>query len=112
MEGMGFVNCTEKNKILENLFMILIILCFSDHIFFFNVKNWVFGMAAMPFICRCYKSVHSFRVTCLFSGQYNTKGYDGTITYVILRPDKYNNYINVFFENDLKKFTLWGRWGA
>ena len=22
----------------------------------------------------CYKSVHSFRVTCLFSGQYNTKG--------------------------------------
>ena len=30
----------------------------------------------------CYKSVHSFRVTFLFSGQYNTEGY-GTITDVI-----------------------------
>ena len=30
----------------------------------------------------CYKSVHSFRVTCLFSGQYNTKGY-GTVADVI-----------------------------
>ena len=27
----------------------------------------------------CYKSVQSFRVTCLFTGQYNTKGY-GIIT--------------------------------
>ena len=27
----------------------------------------------------CYKSVQSLRVTCLFSGQYNTQGY-GTIT--------------------------------
>ena len=30
----------------------------------------------------CYKSVHSFRVTCLFTRQYYTKGY-GTITDVI-----------------------------
>ena len=32
--------------------------------------------------CLCYKSVQIFRVTCLFIGQYNTKGY-GTITDVI-----------------------------
>ena len=31
---------------------------------------------------KCYKSVHSFRVNCLFSGQYNTEGY-GTITDLI-----------------------------
>ena len=30
----------------------------------------------------CYKSVQSLRVTCLFSGQYNTQGY-GTITDVL-----------------------------
>ena len=34
----------------------------------------------------CYKYVHSFRVNCLFSGQYNTKGY-GTIRDVISFTD-------------------------
>ena len=32
----------------------------------------------------CYKLVQGFRVTCLFTGRYNTKGYD-TITDVIFR---------------------------
>ena len=37
----------------------------------------------------CYKLVQGFRVTCLFAGQYNTKGYD-TITdvlYLLLDQD-------------------------
>ena len=42
-----------------------------------------------PVIKQCYKSVQSFRVTCLFNGQYDTREY-GTIAGVILRPDKYN----------------------
>ena len=47
----------------------------------------------------CYKSVQRFRVTCLFTGQYDTGKY-GTIAGVTerlkgeglvkLRPDKYN----------------------
>ena len=32
-----------------------------------------FGCAALSL---CYKFVQGFKVTCLFTGQYNTKGYD------------------------------------
>ena len=34
------------------------------------------------FVTKCYKSVQSFRVHCLFTGQFNTKGY-GRFTDVI-----------------------------
>ena len=30
---------------------------------------------SMPALIYCYKLVQGFRVTCLFTGQYNTKGY-------------------------------------
>ena len=36
----------------------------------------------LAFWTNCYKSVQSFRVTCLFTGQYDTKEY-GTIAGVI-----------------------------
>ena len=44
--------------------------------FILDMKNFVRGFNY------CYESVQSFRVTCLFTGQYNTKGYS-TITEVL-----------------------------
>ena len=54
-----------------------------------NKGNYVFYDSfaeqgySLPIEYYCYKSVQSFRVTCLFTGQYNTKDND-TITDVIL----------------------------
>ena len=42
----------------------------------------------LRYLYNCSKLVQGFRVTCLFNGQYNTKGY-GTITDVI-----FNAYLN------------------
>ena len=61
--------------------------------------------------------MQGFSVTCLFTGQYNTKGYD-TITFgflvlvptiayyllfnigaIILRPDKYNTGTHIFIKS-------------
>ena len=53
------------------------------------IKTWTLLWTSMMMskwsggcLLNCYKLVHGFRVTCLFTGQYNTKGYD-TITEVI-----------------------------
>ena len=51
---------------------------------FFSIEYLInlIGINICLYNMNCYKSVQSFRVTCLFTGQYNTKGY-GTITDVI-----------------------------
>ena len=44
---------------------------------FFLLKKICWPQAAV-LIATCYKLVQDFRVTCFFTGQYNTKGYDMT----------------------------------
>ena len=46
----------------------------------------------------CYKLVHSFRVTCLFTGECNSKAY-GTITDDIIMQGNWNEENTQFFSN-------------
>ena len=52
-----------------------------------SIKDW--AKIILPWQYYCYKSVQSFRVDYLFTGQFNTKGYGhGTITDVIQLEDQ------------------------
>ena len=82
--------------------------------FTYTVYSKAFHVQSIIYLCQsiCYKIVQGFRVTCLFTRQYNTKGYDmirdviqllvgsascwldgGITSAIILRPDKYNTSI-------------------
>ena len=41
-----------------------------------QIKNILFEAGTGKYLSVCYKLVHGIRVSCLFTGQYNTKGYD------------------------------------
>ena len=47
-------------------------------------------MTLVRYLRNCYKSIQSFRVTCLFTGQYGTREY-GTIAGVIDDQCRFHN---------------------
>ena len=57
---------------------------------------WLLGPTAAH-LYHCYKLVQGFRVPCLFTGQYNTKGYD-----TMLR-EKENKQVKEFVSKDYFK---------
>ena len=52
-------------------------------------------------VCYCYKSVQRFRVTCLFTGQYDTREY-GTIAGVII----YHTYISCLAKGQASSISV------